>query len=254
MSAPASSVYMVFALLCVGLVMGSFLGTLVLRLPQGRPVLFARSQCASCGQVLTPLQLVPIFSWLMHRGSCANCGARISLFYPAMELAAAGVAVWAAQYVQGVALWLTLALGWTLLALAVMDVRTFRLSDALTLPLIAGGILAAWLLEPSRLFDHLLGAATGWLGFVLVDYLYRLVRHRRGIGLGDAKLLAAGGAWLGWQGLGSVLLIASFSALLVILVMHLAGRRMRAQTPLAFGAFLSLGIWIVWLYGPVIAK
>lgn len=251
MSAPAASVYMFIVLLCVGLVMGSFLGTLVLRLPQGRPVLFARSQCTSCGHVLGPWELIPIFSWLMQRGSCANCGKRISLFYPAMEIAAACIALWAFQEARGLALVVSLALGWTLLALAVMDVRTFRLSDALTLPLIAGGILGAWLLEPSRLFDHLLGGAIGWLGFVLVDYLYRLLRNRHGMGQGDAKLLAAGGAWLGWQGLGSVLLIASFSALLVILVLQIAGRRMKGQTPLAFGAFLSLGIWIVWLYGPI---
>ncbi|MGA7676540.1 MAG: A24 family peptidase [Rhizomicrobium sp.] len=233
--------------------MGSFLGTLVLRLPHGRPILFARSTCDSCGRTLSPLQLIPVLSWVVQRGSCSACGAKISLFYPAMEIAAAGIALWAGAVVSGVTLLLSLGLGWCLLALAVMDARTFRLSDALTLPLIAGGIIAGWLLEPEHILSHLIGAVTGWAGFLLLNLLYRTIRHRSGLGQGDAKLLAAGGAWLGWQGLGSVLLVASVAALLGVLVLQVSGRKIDRQTPLAFGAFLCIGIWVVRLYGPIVS-
>ncbi len=253
MTLQASPAVAILVLVGVGLVMGSFLGTLVLRLPEGRSVVVARSTCDACGSRLAPWQLVPILSWVVQRGACSVCGQRISMFYPAMEIAAAGIAVWASLYVSGLALLLSLVLGWCLLALSVMDIRTFWLSDALTLPLVAGGILAGWLLESEHLTDHLFGAAAGWAGLVLIGYLYRLLRHRPGLGHGDAKLLAAGGAWLGWQGLGSVLLIASFAALLAAMVLRFAGVKIGAQSPLAFGAFLSFGIWTVWLYGPIVS-
>jgi leader peptidase (prepilin peptidase)/N-methyltransferase len=168
-----------------------------------------------------------------------------------MEIATAGIALWASFYVSGIALILSLILGWVLLALMAMDILTFRLSDILTIPRVAIGLFAGWVLEPNHLLDHVIGALVGWGGLALVAMFYQLLRHRPGLGHGDAKLLAAGGAWVGWQGLTSVLLIATFTALLVVLVLRLIGRRVDADTKLAFGAFLSLAIWIVWLYGPI---
>ena len=242
----------ILAILSVaGLLIGSFLGTLVLRLPEGRSMLWGRSACDSCGKSLSLWQLVPLLSWAAQRGSCRACGQQISFFYPAIEIAAMMVALWAVFLTSGIVLLLTLFLGWVLLGLAVMDIRVLRLSDALTIPLIGAGIIAGQLLEPEHLLDHVIGAVTGWGVLTLIGVIYLRVRHRPGLGRGDAKLLAAGGAWLGWQGLPSILLIASFLALLAALVLHVLGRTIRPNTPLPFGTFLSLGIWLVWLYYPV---
>jgi leader peptidase (prepilin peptidase)/N-methyltransferase len=236
-----------------GLLIGSFLGTLVLRLPEGRSTVWGRSACEACGTTLSSWQLVPVMSWVAQRGRCSACRRKISLFYPAIEIAAMVTALWAGLFTSGIVLSLTLLLGWVLLALAAMDIRVFRLSDALTLPLIGAGMVAGWLLEPEHLLDHVIGALAGWGVLTLIGIVYLRIRKRPGLGQGDAKLLAAGGAWLGWQGLASILLIASFLALVVALGLHLFGRSMRPNTPLPFGAFLSLGIWLVWLYYPVMA-
>lgn len=147
--------------------------------------------------------------------------------------------------------WAAAGLGWTLLALAVWDLRCGLLPDRLTLPLLLAGLAATALLSPARLEAHLLGAATGFLSLAALRALYRRLRGREGLGLGDAKLLAAGGAWLGWEGLASVVLWACATAVLSLLPGHLAGRRLTRHTSLAFGPWLALGIWLVWLLGPL---
>ena len=240
----------IFALLVAPFI-GSFLGLVVERLPEGGSVVLGRSACRHCGEPLGARDLVPLLSWLSRRGRC-GCG-KISLgaFYPGIELAALAVAAWAAVVISGWLLWPSLALGWTLLALAVIDLRHHLLPDLLTLPLLPAGLAVAWLIEPGHLVDHGIGAVAGLIGFVLVAWLYRLARRREGLGLGDAKLLAAGGAWLGWQALPSVVLIAAASALAVALAGALAGAKLAATTRVAFGPYLALGIWLVWLYGPL---
>lgn len=142
-------------------------------------------------------------------------------------------------------------LGWTLLALAWIDWRSMRLPDALTLPLLLAGLLATWLDRPGDLPAHLLGALAGFAAFALVGWLYRRLRGQEGLGLGDAKLLAAGGAWLGWEGLASVVLLGCATAALSLLPRHLAGHRLSRHSALAFGPWLALGIWLVWLLGPL---
>lgn len=230
---------------------GSFLSVLAVRLPAGAPVVFARSKCPSCGHVLGPADLAPLLSWLWRRGRCRSCGGRISAFYPAMEIAAAGVALWAAFLLDGWLFWVTCALGWTLLALAAMDIRDFVLLDVLTLPLLLAGLGVIALLDRGRLPAHLVGAVAGFAVLYGLNALYRRIRGREGLGLGDAKLLAAAGAWLGWEGLPSVLLLAAAAALAGAGLARLAGRSVRASDPVPFGAFLTLGFWCVWLYGPL---
>lgn len=253
MGIPSPSLPVLGLLGGAGLLIGSFLGTLVLRLPEGRNPIWGRSACESCGTTLSFWQLVPVMSWVVQRGRCPACRERISLFYPAIEIAAMVIAVWAGLSTSGIVLTLTLLLGWVLLALAAMDIRVFRLSDALTLPLIGAGIVAGWLLEPEHLLDHVIGALAGWGVLTLIGIVYLRIRKRPGLGQGDAKLLAAAGAWLGWQGLASVLLIGSILALVNVLGLHLFGRSIRPDTPLPFGAFLSVAIWLVWLYYPVMS-
>lgn len=132
-----------------------------------------------------------------------------------------------------------------LAALAIIDWRTYRLPDAITLPLIAAGIGAAFLLGRPVLL-HLAGAAAGYFAFVAIEMSYRRLRGRDGLGRGDAKLLAAGGAWCSVAALPVIVLIASFTALCCVVVLRLSGRSIDGMTMLAFGPFLALAIGLVW--------
>ncbi len=232
---------------------GSFLGVVVLRHDAPAKMLAGRSACRACGTRLGAADLVPVLSWLSSRGKCRHCGAPVGLFYPAIELAAIAVALWSATVFSGFALWASCILGWTLLALAVTDLKYFRLPDFLTLPLVGAGLATTALLGSDSLADsltaHILGAMAGYLFVRLLRFAYRAVRGREGMGLGDAKLLAAAGAWISWQGLPSVLVIAALSALLVVLVWR--GPRIDPAQRMPFGVFISLGLWITWLYGPL---
>ena len=141
-----------------------------------------------------------------------------------------------------------------LAALSWIDVRTLRLPDVLTLPLIALGPVQAWSLD-DNVRDSLIGAAIGYLVFVLVEVGYRRLRGRDGLGRGDAKLLAAGGAWCGWIGLPWIVLIASGVALVLVGLLVLM-RRHRPSDAFAFGPFLAIGIVAVWIassvrFGPI---
>ncbi|HJS85428.1 MAG TPA: prepilin peptidase, partial [Acetobacteraceae bacterium] len=177
---------------------GSFLGVLIRRLPAGRDLVWARSACERCGRAIAPWDLVPLASWVALRGRCRACGAAISWFHPAVEVAAtlvAASAAWAAS--DAASLWSGCALGWTLLALAWIDWEWLRLPDALTLPLVVAGLVATWFLDRAAIADHAAAALAGYAALRGINALYRRARGRDGLGAGDAKLLAAGGAWVG---------------------------------------------------------
>jgi leader peptidase (prepilin peptidase)/N-methyltransferase len=146
---------------------------------------------------------------------------------------------------------LSLGLGWTLVCLAAIDLTCFRLPDPFTLPLLAAGLgVSAWL--PGRpVLDHLAGAAVAWGAVAALAWTYRRWRGADGIGLGDAKLLGAAGAWLGWRPLPSVVLIACGAAFIWVGFQAIARGRVALSDRLAFGAPLCLAIWIVWLHGPL---
>lgn len=248
LSEPAS--YLVPAILAP--FVGSFLGALAVRLPEGRDIVTARSACPNCGHKLGPLDLVPIASWIALGGRCRHCRAPIDWYYPAMEVSALLVVLWAAVLLDGFLLWLTVGLGWALLALLAMDMRHLLLADAITLPLIAAGLLVAGWLDMDRLWLHGLGAVTGFLVMVAVAQLYRALRQRDGLGMGDAKLMAAAGAWIGIQGLGTVLLYAVGISLLYVSIARGVGRPVDASTPIPLGAGIALALWVVWLHGPLV--
>ncbi|MDH4384500.1 MAG: A24 family peptidase [Caulobacter sp.] len=150
--------------------------------------------------------------------------------------------------------WLLAASGllaWVLSALALVDVMTFRLPNLLTYPLILAGLLVSIILPQPDLPGHLIGALAGFGSLALVGAVYRRLRGREGLGLGDAKLMAAGGAWLGWQSLPTVLLAACACAMLWLLFEAARNRRLALGQPIAFGPPLCAGIWLVWLYGPL---
>jgi len=244
----------VMAMIAVAPFVGSFLGVVVDRLPADQPILWSRSRCDACGATLGPRDLVPLVSWLAHRGRCTHCGAAVPSFYPLIELAALAVAISAVMVLSGWLLVVSCGLGWVLLALAWIDWRHFLLPDVLTLPLIPTGLLVAYLLDPELVASHAVAALAGFLVFALIGLIYRRLRQREGIGLGDAKLLAAAGAWLGWQALPGLVLLAASGALAVALARSALGAKLEATTRIAFGSYLALAFWVVWLYGaPVLA-
>ena len=130
-----------------------------------------------------------------------------------------------------------------LAAIAIIDLRTYRIPDRLSLPLIGLGLAWAFWLGERPWPAHLVGALIGYVSLAGFGAIYYRLRGREGLGLGDAKLFAAGGAWLGWQALPLVLLVASLGALLWAIVL----RQNDANSVLAFGPWIALGIWIVWL-------
>jgi leader peptidase (prepilin peptidase)/N-methyltransferase len=238
----------------VALLAGSFIGVVIARLPTGRSLIGPPSSCEHCGHRLAVRDLVPLVSWLASAGRCRYCGQALGAFYPLVELAALAVAG-SALAVLPTGSWtllvVSLGLGWTLLALAWIDARWLILPDALTLPLIAAGLGVAWLLD-APVLDRLIGALVGFLALVAIAAGYRRVRRRPGMGLGDAKLMAAAGAWLGWPALPGVLLVAALAGLLVASI--LAGRRRQdwSRLRIPFGPPLALAFWLTWLLGPIV--
>lgn len=145
----------------------------------------------------------------------------------------------------------SLVLGWALICLALVDLACLRLPDTLTFPLVALGLAIALSLPDHPFVDHVAGAIVGAAALALLAALWRHWRKVDGVGLGDAKLLGAAGAWLGWQSLPSVVVVASLLAFAGIALARLMGHRMGSNEPLPFGAPLALAIWLVWLGGPL---
>ncbi len=232
-------------LLCAPFI-GSFVGVLVDRVPRGEDFAWGRSACRSCGHVLGVADLVPVLSYVALRGRCRHCGAPIGVMHVWVELAAVAVAASAAAGGAGGALlWESCGLGWALLALGWIDALCQRLPDFLTLPLVLAGLGEALWLEPDALLSRLLGAVLGYCGFRVLAYCYLRLRAREGLGQGDAKLLAAGGAWVGLAALPELLLVAAMAGL----VFALRKGRVEPDIRVAFGPFLAAGIWLLWLYG-----
>jgi leader peptidase (prepilin peptidase)/N-methyltransferase len=146
----------------------------------------------------------------------------------------------------------SLLLGWSLMVLAAVDVAVLRLPDLITLPLTAVGLLLAWWLPAADGWaDHLAGSVAGYGFLALFAWGFRRLRGVEGLGLGDAKLMAAAGAWLGWQALPSVLVIGCLGGLVWWLVARIIARGGERDPRIPFGAPLCAAIWLVWLYGPL---
>lgn len=166
--------------------------------------------------------------------------------------ATASIFAWAAAAApNALVLAESLVLGWALLSLALIDARAFRLPDPLTLPLLAAGLAVALSLPGTPLWDHLAGAAAGYGVLAAIGWAFWRLRGAESLGLGDAKLLGAAGAWLGWRPLPSVLIIACLFAIALIAIRAAFHGPASARRPIAFGAPLCAAIWIVWLDGPL---
>jgi len=237
-----ASALLVFLL---GASVGSFAGFLASRWPVSPADLWDRSRCDGCSRRLNLVDLIPVVGWLLRRGRCPRCGGRIDPVYPLLELAGGAIGLFAlfgAPFVQPL---YVLAVGWTLLILAAIDLKTFLLPDTGTLGLILAGLAVAMvdaqLVGP---FEAAWGALLGFAALWAIGALYERLRGQTGLGLGDAKLMAAAGAWLGPWGLPQLLLIASWSGLLFALLLRLSGRKLDAKTAIPFGPFLGLGFLI----------
>lgn len=231
----------------LGLVIGSFLATVLVRWPRGQNALAGRSSCDACGAVLGPLELVPVLSWVVRRGRCRKCGARIDPRHLAVELAAAMLGIVAALAHPLPLALVTAGLGWWLLLTAALDLQEQWLPDLLTLPLILLGLAAAWAGFGPPLVERLWGAGIGWAALEAIRWLYRLLRGREGMGGGDPKLFAAAGAWTGVWNLPVVLLAAGLLGIAAVLAMMLRGEKVEAGTRLPLGTLIALAFWPAWL-------
>ncbi len=226
----------------IGLILGSFIATLVLRWPAGRSVL-GRSQCDGCGRPLRAWELVPLLSALWTRGTCARCGARIDPFHGRVEIASGLIGVVALALLPGTAGWLWALFGWLLLPLALLDARHFWLPDRLNAVLAIAGLLLAGPMLGAPLLDRWIGALAGGLILAAIAWAYRRVRGGEGMGGGDPKLVAAIGCWLGWQALPLLLLLASLGGLLWALATHGKGDQPLARRRVPFGLFACAAAW-----------
>lgn len=170
---------------------------------------------------------------------------------PVVTLGTVGIAVWSLVVFPGWLAWASAALGWALLALAEIDRRHLVLPDALVLPLIPAGLAVIWASVPERLPDAVLGAVLGYASLAALAWLYERLRGREGLGMGDAKLFAAAGAWTTWAGLPSVLLLAGVAGLAFALLTRARGGSLNGEDALPLGTFMAPAIWLVWSFGPV---
>ncbi|NJQ21838.1 prepilin peptidase [Pantoea sp. LS15] len=227
---------------------GSFLNVVIYRLPrqifypeEGINVCFPRSHCPHCKTTIGWFDNIPLFSWLLLKGKCRHCGDAISWRYPLVELLTGGVSLLLIFFLPAdITLLAALFFVWVLLALSFIDLEHQLLPDALTLPLLWTGLLChAFSLLPGSLEEGVMGAAAGYLTFRLLSEGWRQFRHIEALGRGDAKLLAALGAWLGWQALPVLLLVASMGCILSMLIVSGIQKTSLHRT-VAFGPWLSL--------------
>lgn len=244
----------------VGLIVGSYLNVVIFRLPRGLSTVLPRSRCTGCGALIRPYDNIPLLSWLVLGGRCRACRAPISWRYPLIE------AVTSALFVLS---FLRFGFSWeapvaalycaTMVVLAAIDAEHFILPDRITYPGIVLGIALQPLLSWARigpgvrgaLFGAALGALLGAGILLAVWGAWYLLRHEEGMGLGDVKMLAMIGAFLGWRGVLVALFLAALSgALLGLALMAARGLEMKSKLP--FGAFLALGGLIALFAGETI--
>lgn len=257
--------------LAFGLCVGSFLNVVIHRLPrmmerewraqcaelEGKTpakvpaynLVVPRSACPACGRPIAGLENIPVASWLWLRGRCAGCGARISARYPVIEIAGGAIAAYAAaRYGPSLAALGAMLFCWTLLALAAIDLETQMLPDSLTLPLLWAGLALNLLATFAPLASAVIGAIAGYGALWAVYWGFRLATGKEGMGYGDFKLLAAIGAWLGWQMLPLVILLSSAVGAIVGVSLIVFARRSRDR-PIPFGPYLAAAGAIALFWG-----
>ena len=208
-----------------------------------------RSACPHCGHPISALENVPIISYLLLRGRCKGCGAAISMRYPAVELLSGLLSAYAAWHFGfGAAALGALLFVWALVALTFIDFDTQLLPDSITLPLLWLGLLLNLFSTYTSLSSAVVGAMAGYLILWSVYWVFKLVTGKDGMGYGDFKLLAAIGAWLGWQILPLVILLSSLVGAITGIILIVAARHGRS-VPIPFGPYLAGGGLIALFWG-----
>jgi leader peptidase (prepilin peptidase)/N-methyltransferase len=260
----------------LGVMVGSFLNVVIHRLPrmmeqrwraecaelEGKTaaeterynLIVPRSRCPACAQPITALQNIPVVSYLLLGGKCAGCKIRISPRYPFVEILAGALAGYAAwRFGPTLAGLGAIIFVWAMIALAFIDLDTFYLPDDITLPLLWTGLLVNLGSAHVNLQSAVIGAAAGYLALWTVFWLFKLVTGKEGMGYGDFKLLAAIGAWLGWQVLPLVILLSSLVGALIGIGLMIFARHGR-ETPIPFGPYLAIAGVIALFHGPFINR
>lgn len=262
----------------LGLVIGSFLNVIIHRLPKMMErewknecamllgtaneqehtdkfnLMVPRSRCPGCGHEITALENIPVLSYVFLGGKCRGCKTRISIRYPVIELLS-GVAavVIALHFGFGAAAVCALVLTWCLISLAAIDIDTQLLPDAITLPLLWGGLSANYFNVFVSLEDAVLGAIFGYLSLWAIFWIFKLVTGKEGMGYGDFKLLAVLGAWLGWQILPVVIVLSSVVGACFGIAMMVFWSHDKSK-PIPFGPYLAVAGWIALLWGGEISR
>ncbi|NMQ28095.1 prepilin peptidase [Candidatus Accumulibacter phosphatis] len=267
-----------FALICgvLGLLVGSFLNVVIHRLPtmmerewrnhcaelcgdeapQHEPLSLARpgSRCPACGHAITALENIPLLSWLFLRGRCSACAAPISLRYPLVEAISGLLCAFAAfHFGYG---WTSLAamlLIWGLIALTCIDFDSQLLPDAITLPLLWAGLLVNLFGTFADLQAAVIGAMCGYLALWSVYWAFKLTTGKEGMGYGDFKLLAALGAWLGWEMLPLTILLSSLLGAVVGIALIVIAKRGRS-VPIPFGPYLAMAGLLALFWGKPLTR
>ena len=255
-----------------GLAVGSFLNVVIFRLPvmmenhwrqSCREILglaeetpeekfnlvVPRSRCPDCGHLISALQNIPVLSYLLLKGKCAHCGAKISLRYPLIESATALLSLIVAwRFGYGWHAGAVLLLTWALIALTMIDYDVQLLPDSITLPFLWAGLILSLGNLMTNPHSAILGAAGGYLSLWTLHWVFKLATGKEGMGHGDFKLFALFGAWLGWQYLLQIILLSSLVGAAVGLVLILARGHDR-NIPIPFGPYLAAAGWISLLWG-----
>ncbi len=260
----------------LGLCVGSFLNVVIHRLPkmmeqqwrrecaelsgQEAPpaerynLILPRSACPSCGHKISALENVPVISYAVLRGKCSGCGAHISIRYPLVEALTAALSAYVAWHFGfGIAAAGALLFTWSMVALTFIDLDTFYLPDSITLPLLWLGLLLNLGGTYAPLSSAVIGAAAGYVSLWAVYWVFKWATGKEGMGYGDFKLLAATGAWMGWQMLPLTILLSSLvGAVIGICLIVFAGRG--RSVPIPFGPYLAIAGMIALLHGPALTR
>ena len=265
--------FLPLCLLLLGLTVGSFLNVVIYRLPlmmEGRwrrdccelleieqekqetalGLATPNSHCPHCKAAIKPWQNIPVVSYLLLGGKCAECNAKISIRYPIIELVTGLMTMALAWFFPlSAALAGVILLTWALIALTMIDIDHQLLPDDITLPLLWLGLLFNTAGTFATLQDAVIGAAAGYLLLWSIYWVFKLVTGKEGMGYGDFKLLAALGAWLGWQMLPLIVLLSSLVGAICGVALMIINRRGK-DIPIPFGPYLAAAGWIALLWGP----